>query len=79
MKLKQAREYFELGAISGFDAVRDPTRPGYWMLSITYSKGRNDTTLETALGDTKSFATLDTLVKEVAGITGRVSSLKIAV
>ena len=75
MKIKQAKEYYELGVLTGFHAVKD-TEPGRWLLCIEGKEGRS-WTLETALGKSKSFASVDTLVDEVAGIAGRVSSLKI--
>jgi hypothetical protein len=76
MKLKQAKEYFDLGVLTGFDAVRDPLRPGSWLLSISGKDGRN-WTLQTALGHERSFSSLDTLIGQVEDITGRVSSFHI--
>lgn len=78
MNIKKAKEYFELGVLTGFDAVRDPLKPGNWMLVISGKEGRS-WTLHTALGKgkEKTFASLDTLVGEIEEITGRVSSLSI--
>ena len=78
MKIKQAKEYFEDGMITGFDAVRDPLVPGGWLLCIV---GRNDRswTFQTALGQDRSFSKLDTLIGQVEAITGRVDSLHIGV
>lgn len=76
MQIKKAKEYFELGAITGFHAVRDPVQPGNWILSIT-GKEHRDWTLQTAKNETKSFSSMDSLIKEVERIAGRVSSLKI--
>lgn len=73
MKIKQAKEYYELGVLTGFSTARD-IAPGCWLLVIEGKEGRS-WTLETAQGKPKIFASLDTLVKEVEGITGRVSSL----
>lgn len=78
MKIKQAREYFELGVITGFDAVRDPLKPGNWLLVISGKEGRS-WTLNTAKNEERSFASLDTLIGDIEDITGRVSSLHIAI
>lgn len=78
MKIKQAKEYFEDGMITGFDAVRDPMVPGGWLLSITGKNGRC-WMLETALGEPRSFAKIDTLIGQVEDISGRVSSLHVSV
>lgn len=77
MKIATAKEYFELGVLTGFDAVRDPLTTG-WLLSISGKDGRC-WTLQTALGVAKVYATLDSLVTEVGRITGQVSSLHISV
>lgn len=74
MKIKEARDYYELGVLTGFDAVRDPLIAGAWILSISGKEGRS-WVLETAKGGFKSFSSLDTLVGEVESITGRVSAL----
>lgn len=76
MQIQQAKEYFELGVVTGFCAVRDPLVSGNWMLVVAGKEG-NSWTLQTALGKVKSFASLDTLVKQVEGISGRVTSLDI--
>lgn len=76
MQLKDAKAYFELGVITGFDAVRDPLQPSNWLLIIS-GKEERSWTLETQKKEEKSFSTLDSLVNEVERITGRVSSLKI--
>lgn len=77
MKLKEAKDYYELGVLTGFDAVRDPMTTG-WLLAISGKQGRS-WTLETALGGDKSYATLDSLVTEIERITGRVSSLHVSI
>ena len=73
MQIKQAKEYFDLGVITAFHAVRD-LKPGCWILSIA---GRDDRqwTLETARGEVKIFSSLDTLAGEVEKIAGRLSSI----
>jgi hypothetical protein len=77
MKIATAKEYYELNVLTGFDAVRDPLSHG-WLLSISGKEGRC-WTLQTALGATKTYSTLDSVVVEVQRITGRVSSLHIHV
>lgn len=66
MKIKQAKEYYELGVLTAFHAVQD-IEPGKWVLAIEGKEGRS-WTLETALGKTKVFSSLDTLAGEVAEI-----------
>jgi hypothetical protein len=77
MKINTAKEYYALNVLTGFDAVRDPLSKG-WLLSISGKEGRC-WTLQTALGITKSYATLDSLVAEIERITGRVSSLNVTI
>lgn len=78
MKIKQAKEYYDDGMITGFDAVRDPLSVDGWLLVIS---GKNDRswTFQTALGGARSFSKLETLVNQVEAITGRVSSLYISI
>ncbi len=76
MQLKQAKEYFELGVITGFEVVRLAMGGGTWTLIIQGKEGRT-WMLETQLGKTKQFASLDTLVGQVEEITGRVQGLNI--
>ncbi len=78
MKIKQAKEYFEDGMITGFDAVRDPIVPGCWLLAISGRNGKS-WTFQTALGEDRSFSKIDTLISQVEAISGRVSSLHISV
>lgn len=78
MILKQAKEYYELGVITGFSAVRDPLVDSQWMLVIEGKEGRS-WTLQTALKVEKSYVSLDTLMGEVENIAGRVSSFSIRV
>jgi hypothetical protein len=78
MKIKQAKEYFEDGMITGFDAVRDPLMTGAWLLSISGKNGKC-WTLQTALGEERSFSKIETLISQVEAITGRVSSLHIGI
>lgn len=70
MDMQKARDFFEVGAIVSFGAVRNPMGKG-WLLSVK-GKGMNDTwTLMTALGKPKVFSSLDTLVGQVEQITGK--------
>lgn len=78
MKIKQAKEYYEDGMITGFDAVRDPMVQGGWLLVIVGKQGKS-WTFQTALGEPRSFSRLDTLVGQVELITGQVSSLHIGI
>lgn len=78
MKIKQAKEYFDDGMITGFCATRDPLNPAGWLLVIEGRNGKS-WTFQTALGDARSFSKLDTLVSQVEAITGRVSSLTIGI
>ena len=78
MKIKQAKEYFEDGMITGFYAVRDPMVPGGWLLVIDGKNGKS-WTFQTALGGPRSFSKLDTLIGQIESITGRVDSLHIGI
>lgn len=78
MKIKQAKEYFDDGMITGFDAVRDPLNPGGWLLVVNGRNGRS-WTFQTALGEDRSFSKIDTLIGQIESITGRVSSLHVSI
>lgn len=78
MKIKQAKEYFQDGMITGFCAVRDPLALSGWLLCVEGLNGRS-WTFQTALGEVRSFSSLDTLIGQVEAIAGRVSSLAISV
>jgi hypothetical protein len=77
MQIKQAKEYYTDGLITGFNVVKQPMS-NYWVLSISGKNGKI-WILETALGQDKAFASLDTLIGEVESITKRVTSLKISI
>ena len=77
MKIKQAKEYYELEVLTGFDAIKDPINEGQWLLVIC-GKGGRSWTAQTALGGAKSYAKLDTLVSDIEWISGRVSSLHVS-
>ena len=76
MKIKQAKEYYELDVLTDFDAIRDPLNEGNWLLVIGGKNGRS-WTAQTSLGETKSYARLDTLVSDIEAISGRVSCLNV--
>lgn len=78
MKLKEAKDYFEMGVVTGFSSVRDPMVLGGWLL-VVEGKGGRSWTLHTALGAPKSYASLDTLMGEIENIAGRVSSFSVTV
>jgi hypothetical protein len=73
MKIKQLKEYYELGILTGFSIIKDPVQPG-WLMVIEGREGRS-WTLETALGKPKSFASLDTLAGELEGVVGTLGAL----
>ncbi len=73
MKIAQAKEYFDLGVITRFYAVRD-LNPSAWLLCIEGREGRS-WTLQTSKGESKVFSSLDTLAGEISKITGRVTSV----
>ena len=77
MKIKQAKDYYELGVLTGFDAIKDPINEGQWLLVIVGKDGRSWTT-QTSLGEPRSYAKLDTLVSDIEWISGRVSSLHVS-
>ena len=70
--VKQAREYYELDAITGISAIRDSKNEGSWLL-ICHGKKDQTYDIATFRGDWKVYASLDTLVKDVEEISGRVS------
>lgn len=74
--IKQAREYFELGAIAGFAVVRVPMSDGGWAVTANGRTGAS-WTLRTARGDMRVFATLDAAVRAVEEVGGSVSALSV--
>lgn len=77
MKIKQAKEYYELDVLTGFSAIRDAQNKGSWLLVIEGKEGRS-WTAQTSVGDPKSYARLDTLVSDIEAISGGVSSLRVS-
>ena len=76
MKIKQAKEYYEMDVLTDFDAIRDPLHEGNWLLVIGGKNGRS-WTAQTSLGEAKSYARLDTLVSDIEAISGRVACLNV--
>jgi hypothetical protein len=77
MKIKQAKEYYDLDVLTSFDAIKDPVHHGNWLLVIGGKEGRS-WTAQTSLGEPKSYARLDTLVSDIEAISGAVSSLRVS-
>lgn len=69
MKLAKAKEYFELGLITSMSAVNAGSEGG-WILCIESTSSSWGNTLQTALGDEKIYATLDSLNRDVERIIG---------
>lgn len=77
MKIKQAKEYYEMDVLTGFDAIKDPEHQGNWLLVIGGKDGRS-WTAQTSLGESKSYARLETLISDIEAISGRVSALRVS-
>lgn len=75
MKLKLAKDCFELGVITQINAVKNPDSPG-WLMQLEDKTGK-DWMLQTAMNRPKSFVTLDALVKDAGRIGGGVHSLPV--
>lgn len=72
----QARGYVQHGIFTGFIAVKDAGQPGNWLLVMTKTNGE-PSVLNNSHNKPKSFASLDSLVKEVERIVGEVKDLTI--
>lgn len=68
MEQKTAKDYFNLGVITGFSPLRAPMSQS-WYLVINGKEGKT-WNLETARGDLKTFVTFDSVLCEVERITG---------
>lgn len=77
MQIGQAKEYFDLGVITGFTVTPRPMGKGYY-LGIEGKEGKR-WVLETKVGEVKVFASLDTLVGQVKLITGDIKYLTIRI
>lgn len=75
MKIKLAKDSFELGVITQINAIKNPDSPG-WLMQLEDKTGKQRT-LQTARNQPKSFTTLDALVKDVERIGGSVSALPV--
>lgn len=73
--IQQAREYYELGVISGFHVMREILEDG-WNVCI---EGTSGTLwyLHTARGVMRRFASLDSAVKAIEEVGFRVTSLRV--
>jgi hypothetical protein len=69
MKLAKAKEYFELGVITSMSAVSLGAAGG-WILCVESKSNAWGNTLQTALGEDKVYATLDSLNRDVERIIG---------
>lgn len=69
MQISQAKELFEHGVITSVFVSHVPMGKG-WMMGFRLKEGKHRL-LETKLGKVKEFSSLDTLVGQVAEITGR--------
>lgn len=78
MDIKTAKEYYHLGVIAKIYAVVDALNPYAWCVVIEGTGGQS-WDLKTALGKTKSYKSLDTLVEEIRSITGRISSITMVI
>jgi hypothetical protein len=75
MNIKQAREYYDLNVLTGFEILRDPMTKG-WLLMVIGKEDRS-WTLETALGKPKVYSSIDSIVTEVERIVNKVSGVSI--
>jgi hypothetical protein len=76
MQIGQAKQFFEVGVVTGFFASREPMGKG-WIMGIWGKEGKH-WLLETKLGKVKAFSSLDTLVGQIQEITGTpVGSLQV--
>lgn len=77
MKIKDVKDYFSHGFVKQVYVVRDVLTPGNWMLLIELNNG-SSAELETALGEKRSFSSLDTVVSQMEKIFGRVTTFKVS-
>jgi hypothetical protein len=70
MKLSQAKDYFSLHLITGFDVLIEPMTVGSYYVSIRGTVDRQ-WFLQTALGKTKVYSSADSALSDIARITGR--------
>lgn len=75
MNIKQAKEYFNLGLIYSFDVVRAPMSGVSWNISISGKMGV--LSVETALHSVKNYSCVDSALRDIERIAGRVSSLSV--
>lgn len=68
MDAKLLREFFGMGVVSKFTVQPEPMSSGWYLVACV--KGE-DRALQTARGGVRVFASLDTLVGLIEGVTGR--------
>ena len=76
MNIQAANTFFNLGVIYSFTVVRAPMSDGCWMITGNGKMGQF--TITTVLDAHKCYSSLDSVVKDIERITGRVSSLVVA-
>lgn len=74
--IQQAREYYQLGVISGFHVVREILEEDGWNVCIEGTSG-TFWYLHTARGVMRRFASLDSAVKAIEEVGFRVTSLRV--
>jgi hypothetical protein len=82
MDLKTAREYYDLGVLTGFDIVRAPMSASLWLLQINGKDGRAwllKVSNPANRGVDKVYTTLDSALAEIERITGRATSLHVSI
>ena len=70
MKLSQAKEYFDLHLVTGFDVLLEPMQEGCYYLLVKGTVERS-WVLDTALGQRKVYASSDSVLRDINRITGR--------
>jgi hypothetical protein len=76
MHIQAAKTFFNLGVIHAFTVVRAPMNDGCWMITGNGKMGLF--TITTALNSDKCYSSMDSVVKDIERITGRVSSFAIS-
>jgi len=73
MKLSQAKEYFELHLVVGFEVLLEPMQEGCYYLLVKGTVERS-WVLDTAMGQRKVYSSADSVLRDISRITGRQSS-----
>lgn len=80
MKIAQAKDYFDVGLITGFDIIRDPLalgRPGAWLLSLN-GKGGKSWMFNTSRDEIRSFRTFEAVIQTILDIGFDVKQLSVS-